>query len=202
MDPNSTGKLSIATQAIATSKTTDQFAEESILSIECSSSIPADLCTISPAREIVISQSTRAWELVVRYPSHKNFYAAENYFVFFTYQNVGYSLEFGAAQDDNLEQIYRDMIESIQLEGIPKTLTTTSGNTFATPTPINSITAGYTYQDESHWYTINVPPGWQIYENDRGNLLMWSETEDANIWVTITEIDPAEYANLTSYIND
>ena len=68
-----------------------------------------------------------------------------------------------------------------------------------TPTPPPNVQNG-TYTSETYWYTVDVPSGWVLDDQNQESVIFYDTRTGAMVGIIVEEIDPDRYPTLDTYV--
>lgn len=63
-----------------------------------------------------------------------------------------------------------------------------------------SAGAGYTYASEKNWYTVHVPGGWLLNDDDPDQVFITSGEKGGVVWISVERIDPDDLYSLDRFL--
>ncbi|MDA0769207.1 MAG: trypsin-like peptidase domain-containing protein [Chloroflexi bacterium] len=59
---------------------------------------------------------------------------------------------------------------------------------------------GGDYVNEKHWYSLQVPDGWRLNDDNPDQVFMTSGTDGGIVWISVERIDPDSFYSLDMYL--
>ena len=60
--------------------------------------------------------------------------------------------------------------------------------------------SGRVYVNEKHWYSVQVPAGWRLHDDNSDAVFMTSGNDGGVVWITVDLVDPDDVYSLDRYL--
>ncbi|MCI0868248.1 MAG: trypsin-like peptidase domain-containing protein [Chloroflexi bacterium] len=76
--------------------------------------------------------------------------------------------------------------------------------------PVDSVSSGTeglsegtgrVYVSEKHWYSVHVPDGWRLHDDDPDQVFMTSGANGGVVWISVESVDPDRIYSLDRYLD-